>query len=210
MQLVTDPWLGQSVTDLARDADTAARERVAALLRWASGELDLLSDACEPADGEDRAAVAARAGLAELPASYDAFLSLAGGDGPGTILGALFPGDEVAAGSEALEPALASAALAGRGHPMAFRPGQLVICARSSGAVEWIDVTAGPAQDPDPPVFRLGDDTPAVTVVAAHVTDWLEWAVRRSIKRRYPLRDAIFPSGPAAVAAAPLPQRRRG
>lgn len=197
------------MADLAHDADKAARERVAAMLHWASGELDLLSSALKPASADDLRAVQEVHGVEGLPSAYEAFLAGAGRGGVGSILHELFPGADV--GVESMLPdaewmggrALAEDVLRRNGHAHVIEESHVVVRVHRQGEVDWVAI-----EDPDPPVLRLRSDEPGAAVVAPRFTDWLEEHIRRAIKRRYPLRDANFPGGPTPGGAS-LPQRRR-
>lgn len=210
MRLVTDPWMGRSMAEVVHDADHAARERVAAMLHWASGELDLLSSALKPASEDDLRAVREVHGVDELPSAYEAFLSGAGRGGVGSILHELFPGADV--GVDSMLPddewmggrALAEEVLRAHGHARVLEEAHVVVRVHRQGEVDWVAVA-----DPDPPVIRLDAAKGGTTVVAPRFTDWLELHIRRAIKRRYPLRDATFVGGPVPGGDS-LPQRRRG
>jgi hypothetical protein len=207
--------MGRSMADLAHDADHAARARVAAMLHWASGELDLLSSALKPASDEDLRAVQQVHGVDQLPGAYEAFLSGAGRGGVGSILHELFPGADV--GIDSMLPddewmggrALAEEVLRSRGHAHVVEEAHVIVRVHRGGEVDWVEVSDIGASEPDPPVLRLHAERDGSTVVAPRFTDWLEEHIRRAIKRRYPLRDATFPGGPTPGGDA-LPQRRRG
>jgi hypothetical protein len=179
-----------------------ARVRVDALLQWAEHDLDLLSRAFGGCTPDEVTELCRREGVPSLPASYERFVCRMGAGGPGSFLAELFPGDDLALGphppviDQAARRDTAEAILRDRGYRLSWGDDHLVIRLRGGGAVDFVHIGS-----PDPAVGTFSVAA-APELLFPCFTGWLEHAIGRAIKRRYPLREARFAG--LAVEADPV------
>lgn len=175
------------------DADDA-RARVRALLEWSGVELDLLSSAFRGCTTEQLEQITTVQQADSLPAAYHEFLRVAGQGGVGSAVAEIFPGDDVDYASlmraEDWDGMRAIAeAIAEEAKPPVDLRGHVVIRLHRLSTFEYVD-----AAHPDPPVWCFMESAAAPQQEAGTFCAWLERRIARAIKRRYPLRDARFPT----------------
>jgi hypothetical protein len=200
-----------------------ARVRVDALLQWAERDLDLLSSAFRGCTPDQVTELCRREGVPALPAAYERFVCRMGAGGSGSSLAELFPDDDLALGphppvvDHVARRTAAETILRDRGYRLPWGDDHLVIRLRGSGAVDFVRLGV-----PDPPVGTFSAGA-APEMLFPCFTAWLEHAIGRAIKRRYPLREARFAglagdvdraeplsNPPEAGEALGLPRRERG
>ncbi len=181
-------------TGAGTEAAYQARNRVAELLHWARDELDLLSESFKPCREEELDALCTVQHVPRLPDAYDEFLRRMGHGGLGSAIHELFPGDDVS--YESMMPddddwpgsrPLAEVVIHDQGYALDLGEAFLVIRLHRASEVDYVPVDAA-----DPPVFGFtGGGIPPEQLFASF-TDWLEFRIGRSIKRRYPLRSSHY------------------
>ena len=183
----------------ARPSEQRAREQVGALLAWAGTELGFAPAAlrrCAP----ELVATAGRAqDVASLAAAHQELLLRAGGGGPGSALFEIFGADLVGVdamiGGLGLRPmrrvALEQVEQLGYG----LDEYDVVIRVVPGREVEYV-VTGSP----DPPVWAFLDRSADPVLRHPSFTDWLQYRVRRAVKRRHPLRQVQPPASTTTPA----------